>query len=338
VAYSIDDASEGSVAGSSLTFTTDNWAAPQSIVITGEDDNDTDGNQAYKLVFESALGADYAGLVPPAADLTNIDSETAGFTVEPLEGTTSETGSQFLFTVVLNEQPTGNVVVPLNSNDQGEGRVNKTVLTFTTANWNAPQTVTVTGRDDLEKDGDQPYKIVFAATTGADAQYNAIRPPDISLVNTDFGDSEGYLITDLTNNVTEDGTQATFTIRLTSRPAANVRLVPVSSDTGEGTVSPGFILFGPSNWSSPRTVTITGVDDSVDDGDQPFSIVFAPATSSDSNYSGLQPTSVAVVNEDNDTAGIVIGQVSGNTSEDETQATFTVRLQTQPSGPVARVR
>ena len=44
-------------------------------------------------------------------------------------------------------------------------------LTFTTANWNAAQTVTVTGVDDLVDDGDIAYTIVTAAATSTDPNY-----------------------------------------------------------------------------------------------------------------------------------------------------------------------
>ena len=47
-------------------------------------------------------------------------------------------------------------------------------------------------------------------------------------------------------------------------------------------------------------MTVTGVDDAVDDGDQSYTIVTAAATSSDPGYNGLDPADVAVTNTDND--------------------------------------
>jgi hypothetical protein len=57
-----------------------------------------------------------------------------------------------------------------------------------------------------------------------------------------------------------------------------------SSDTTEGTVSPSSLTFTPANWNTPRTVTVTGVNDVVDDGDISYAIVTAAATSADPNY------------------------------------------------------
>jgi hypothetical protein len=38
-------------------------------------------------------------------------------------------------------------------------------MTFTTANWNAPQTVTITGQNDGVQDGPTPYTINISATS-----------------------------------------------------------------------------------------------------------------------------------------------------------------------------
>ncbi len=65
--------------------------------------------------------------------------------------------------MVLNTQPTVDVTIALSSSDTTEGTVGPASLTFTNANWAAPQTVTVTGVDDAAVDGPQAYTIVTAA-------------------------------------------------------------------------------------------------------------------------------------------------------------------------------
>jgi hypothetical protein len=55
--------------------------------------------------------------------------------------------------VVLTSQPTADVTIALTSSDTTEGTVSPASLTFTTANWQRPQTVTVTGVDDAQVDG-----------------------------------------------------------------------------------------------------------------------------------------------------------------------------------------
>ena len=43
-----------------------------------------------------------------------------------------------------------------------------------------------------------------------------------------------------------------------------------------------------------------GVDDAVRDGDQLYTVMFAPCTSADPNYNNYDPRDVSVVNRDND--------------------------------------
>ena len=76
---------------------------------------------------------------------------------------TTEAGGTATFTVVLNTQPTADVTIALSSSDTTEGTVSPASLTFTTANWNVAQTVTVTGVNDAVVDGDVAYTIVTAA-------------------------------------------------------------------------------------------------------------------------------------------------------------------------------
>ena len=76
---------------------------------------------------------------------------------------------------------------------------------------------------------------------------------------------------------TEAGGNATFTVVLNTQPVADVTIGLSSSDTGEGTVSPNSLTFTSGNWSSVQTVTVTGVDDAIGDGNQSYTIVTAAA-------------------------------------------------------------
>ena len=125
--------------------------------------------------------SDYGSLGQYAITGTIIGN---GMTVTPIAGlTTTEAGGTTTFTVVLNTAPTANVVITLNSSNTNEGTINKSTLTFTTANWNIAQQVTVTGVDDAINDGDQNYSIILNPASSTDANYNGIDPRDVSLVN-----------------------------------------------------------------------------------------------------------------------------------------------------------
>ncbi len=99
----------------------------------------------------------------------------------------------------------------------------------------------------------------------------------------------------------ESGGFDTFTIVLDSLPTANVTIGISSSDTAEGSVSTSSVTFTPSNWYIPQTITVTGVDDTVLDGDIAYTIITASAVSSDLAYNGINPIDVSVTNIDNET-------------------------------------
>ena len=88
---------------------------------------------------------------------------------------TTETGSAASFTVVLSSQPTADVLIGIASGNTGEGTVSAPGVTFTAANWNTPQTITVTGGDDWVADGSVACSIVTAAAASADRDARMVR-------------------------------------------------------------------------------------------------------------------------------------------------------------------
>ena len=108
-----------------------------------------------------------------------------GFDVSGISGDTGEDGITATFAVNLTSAPQADVTISLASSDTGEGTVDKTTLTFTTGNWNIPQTVTVTGVDDTEVDGDQQYEIQFGAAVSSDTAYSGLTPAPVSVINID---------------------------------------------------------------------------------------------------------------------------------------------------------
>jgi hypothetical protein len=116
---------------------------------------------------------------------------------------------------------------------------------------------------------------------------------------------------------------------LNTQPTADVTIGLSSNDTTEGTVLPASLTFTSSNWNTAQTVTVTGVDDQVVDGNVAYTIATAAAVSTDTNYSGLNAADVTAINIDNDMAGITVSPTSGLvTTEAGGTATFTVKLNT----------
>lgn len=112
----------------------------------------------------------------------------------------------------------------------------------------------------------------------------------------------GISVTPTTGLITtESGGQATFSVVLLGGPPTADVVVPLSStNTLEGTLSAANLTFTPADWNVPKTVTITGVNDTVFDGDVAYTVVTGPATSADSRFAGINPPDVAVTNRDNE--------------------------------------
>jgi hypothetical protein len=330
---------EGDVSPASLTFTALTWSVAQTVTVTGADDFVDDGDVVYTIVTAEAVSGDgkYDTLDASDVTVTNLDDDTAGITVDPTSGlVTTEGLGTAQFTVVLDTEPTADVGIGLSSSDTTEGSVSPASLTFTAANWDAPQTVTVTGVDDFEIDGTVAYTITTATATSADAKYNGVDPSDVAVTNQD-DDTAGITVDPTSGLVTtEAGGTDTFTVVLTSKPSADVTVGLSSSETAEGTVSPASLTFDSTNWNVAQTVTVAGVNDDVDDDDAAYTIVTASAVSGDTNYNGVDPSDVSATNLDDDTAGITVDPVSGlSTTEAGGTAQFTVVLNTEPTADVA---
>ena len=250
---------------------------------------------AYTIVTAAATSTDtdYNGHQRGRRSVTNTDNDTAGITVSPTSGlTTTEAGGTATFTVVLTSQPTANVTIGLASNDTTEGTVSPASVTFTTGNWNTPQTVTVTGVDDDLDDGDiglhhrhrrrdQPRPQLQRA------QRRRRRRSPTPTTTRPASRSHRPAAYD-----NRSGRTATFTVVLNTQPTADVTIGLSPATRREGTVSPASASRSPANWNTPQTVTVTGVNDDLDDGDVAYTIVTAAATSTDVNYNGLNAADV----------------------------------------------
>ncbi len=87
---------------------------------------------------------------------------------------------------------------------------------------------------------------------------------------------------------------------LASEPINNVVILLNSCDTTEGTVSPTSLTFTSTNWNAAQTVTVSGVNDDLLDGNIAYTVVIGPVVSDDSGYDGNDPADKDLTNNDND--------------------------------------
>ena len=203
-----------------------------------------------------------------------------------------------------------------------EGTVSgATTLTFTPADWDTAQTVTIDGEDDDIDDGNIDYSINTGNTLSTDLKYINIVVDDVSMNNVD-NDTAGFVVTPLILSTSETATSmATFTVVLTSKPATdlknyNVIVDLVSGDTSEGTIDKATLTFDHTNWYNPQIVTVTSVEDILVDGDITYWINLTTdrTNTTDPIYKDLakvnDPDNVSVTNTDNDAATLSIDNLS----------------------------
>jgi hypothetical protein len=92
--------------------------------------------------------------------------------------------------------------------------------------------------------------------------------------------------------MSESGSSDSFTFALGSEPVGGVVVSVTSSDLSEAVVSASTLTFTASNWDTPQTVVVTGVNDGLSDGDQAVDVTLSAA--------GFDPVVVGVINADND--------------------------------------
>lgn len=99
---------------------------------------------------------------------------------------------------------------------------------------------------------------------------------------------------------TEGGGTAAFRVKLESEPISDVIIPLRSSHPSEGTADTHALRFTPDDWEVAQTVTVTGIDDSDEDGARRYAIMLERAQSQDRFYNGFDPDDVSLTNRDND--------------------------------------
>ena len=261
-------------------------------------------------------------VVPAGVQLTSLGSLQ-----------TTEAGGQAEFSVVLTSPPTKNVTIPIATSNRFEGASNVRQLVFTSANWSTPQLFTVRGVDDAVTDGDRAYQLVLGKFKSGDKSYKALAHVTQSLTNVD-NDIPGLVVNSGSNLVTtEAGGRASFTVKLATKPTSNVVVPLRTSPSAEGTVTAS-LVFTTKNWSKAQTVTITGLNDSMIDGNQTYQVLFDPAQSSDVAYQGKTSASIQITNMDDDVAGVSISPRTGLTVNEGATKNIAFKLTAQPTADV----
>ena len=163
------------------TFTIDNWQNVQTIQVM-TDVNDQSLQNGEVTLELNAIGGGYDTISAQKA-VEVINTTAPSMTVSETSFEMNE-GEQDSFTVLLDAQPTDTVTFTLASDDPGAVGVSPTTLSFTTANWNVAQTVTVEGLQD----GDTFDEFDIAVSvSAADGGYDGLSATlEVDVIDDDY--------------------------------------------------------------------------------------------------------------------------------------------------------
>ena len=150
-------------------------------------------------------------------------------------------------------------------------------------------------------DGDTEFSIILGKSTVKNARnYKRIDLPNLTLENRDNDQPDPGLIFSRTEFTVNDASSGGVTIRLASRPTANVQVhLDVTEGSAQGTISADELTFTPANWNVPQQFFVGMYMDGLHDGDRPFKIA-VETSSADLHYAELPTEFVDVVNHDID--------------------------------------
>jgi hypothetical protein len=308
----VSDASEGRLEQSRLVFTPADFG-PRTVRVAGVDDPGQDGNQTYQVILDEAVSADlrYQSVQPADVTITNVDDDVVGVTVLAAEAMTLGEGQTQTFTVQLNSQPSGAVVVQLGSSDAAEATLSVQELHFYPRAWDEVQTVTITGSSEQIDDGDKPIVVTTSRVQTSDIAYLGLDPADVRLTKVD-DDTSAFTLGSEVPIVVREGRwpRTEVEIGLASQPSGEVR---VSLRSADGHVYSDEARFYPSSWQ-PQRVSLRADSDGYADGVRPVVLDFSVFWSEDPLYRELRQ-SVTITLHDSDAAGVGF-QVEGATSEE----------------------
>ena len=311
-----------------------NWAVAQTVTVRALNDADATSEPSFNLTHSaSAASGPYNNIAidPVAVTLTDAGH---GVVVSESSLSVAENDATATYTVVLKSQPSGNVVISATSGATAMAEVdtdattdgNQGTLTFTTANWDTPQTVTITGK------GAGSTAISHMVSTTADAT-NYPTSTTIPSVAVAVSAATGVTITETSGStvVSEDGstTTDTYDLVLTSAPTHDVTVTVAAGSgvevnkAGGSYESSQMLTFTPSGtglWSTAQTITVKGVADSVDNpgGGRDVTITHA-TTSTDPRYTIAAAGDVVVRVTDDDATTVILAGVDDDLEEGQTR-------------------
>ena len=238
------------VSPSTLTFNSSNYNTEQIVTVTGTHLSSDYTNKTSVITINNSSGNNKTVNVT----ITNIDEEPVIPNIVLSNTTLSvNENSTATFEVSLDKAPESNVTVNL-STTNGNCTLSNPSLTFTTSNYNIAQTVTVTGVHD-ESSYTNKNDVITLSADGLTS-----KTVNVTITNIDEEPViPNIVLSNTTLSVNENATN-TFTVSLDNAPSTDTT-VSLSLDNEYCSLDKNSLTFTSTNYSTPQTVTVTGVHD-----------------------------------------------------------------------------
>jgi hypothetical protein len=165
---------------------------------------------------------------------------------------TTESGGTDNFTMVLTYKPTADVTINLKSDSPDQGKISPAKITFTSKNWDAAQTIGITGvKDGVNNKGKAVYHIITSPAISSDQDYNGIDPDDVTVVNVHKTRADTNLPTQGGTRGNDDKPRADIKL-----PTTKVQINPVPNESGwnNSDVTVKLSVAGQNSGSAVKTI------------------------------------------------------------------------------------
>ena len=316
VGKAADSATEGTdydeVAALTITLPAGAASAHVDARLTPKQDTLAEGDETISIEGE------LTGVTVTPTSLTLTDDEatpTATLALTPASIDESGAGNRSTVTATLSgasSQPVTLTVAaaPVAPAVAGDYTLSDdTTLTIPALSQTSTGTVTLTAVDNAVDAVDRTVTVSATATGG-----NGVANPASRTLTIEDDDERGITVSAAADGVSvaeaddpatmEDmENEATYTVVLDSQPTGTVTVNLESEDTDVATVAPARLAFTAGNWSTARTVTVTGVADIIDNANDRRTVDIAHTVSaSGTDYASETAGAVTVTVADDDAA------------------------------------
>ncbi len=171
-----NDESELKIVGQpTLIFTEENWNVAQTVFLEVVDDGYADGTQKVHIDLGSTSDdANFNGLKAVSPEYSILDNESATITLTLGKNVLVPGDYSTTVSVALSAPPLSDVVVTLSSSNNDTAALGNSKLTFTTENWDKPQSVTLTDVNPQKAPSAKSTATISAVAAG-EGQYNGLK-------------------------------------------------------------------------------------------------------------------------------------------------------------------